>query len=167
MLAMAILLAGRSDLALFSRMRGLLLDALAPVAFAVSRPVEAGRDLARDFGDYLALKANVDRLRAENMQLQGWQDRARQLEAENTALRSLLKVPADLPARSVTARVVADASSGFMRGVIVLAGSDVGLAKGQAAMTEAGSPGARWMSTKATVATNSATGISASSRRAI
>ncbi len=34
------------------------------------------------------------------------------------------------------------------------------------AMTEAGSPGARWISTNATVATTSATGISASSRRA-
>src|SRR5262245_50927443 len=33
------------------------------------------------------------------------------------------------------------------------------------AMTEAGSPGARWISTNATVATTSATGISASSRR--
>src|SRR5213080_920401 len=32
-------------------------------------------------------------------------------------------------------------------------------------MTEAGSPGAKWISTKATVATTSATGISASSRR--
>src|SRR5256886_14366817 len=32
-------------------------------------------------------------------------------------------------------------------------------------MTEAGSPGAKWISTKAPVATTSATGISASSRR--
>ena len=139
--AVTILLAGRSDLALFNKMRALLLDAVAPVASVVSRPVEAGRDLMNDVGDYLALKSSVDRLRAENLELKGWQDRARQLEAENGALRSLLKIPADLPVRSVTARVVADASSGFVRGVIVLAGAGEGLAKGQAAMTEAGLAG--------------------------
>jgi rod shape-determining protein MreC len=141
LLALGILLAGRSDLAALQRLRATLLDWVAPLAEAVSRPIETGRAAVAEIGDYLALKLTVDQLRAENLELKGWEDRARQLEAENQALRSLLLVPADMSTHYVTARVVADASSGYVRGVIVLAGSASGVAKGQAAIAQAGLAG--------------------------
>lgn len=140
-LSIAVLLAGRSDLFIVGKLRAWLIDTVAPVAFAVSRPIEAGRHLVNEAGVYLSLKSTVDRLRAENTALMAWQDRARTLDTENQALRALLNMPADFPTRMVSARVIADTSAGFVRGVIVLAGARDGLAKGQAAMTDSGLAG--------------------------
>ena len=66
---------------------------------------------------------------------------ARELQAENASLRGLLNFQTGPKVSFVTASVVADASSSFVRSLIVLGGTKAGVAKGQAAMTGAGLAG--------------------------
>jgi rod shape-determining protein MreC len=78
------------------------------------------------------------RLKLENAQLVQWQSSAKQLEAENKALRKLLNVP--LPAQStyVSARIVGDAGGPYVHAALLAVGRAEGVAENQAVMTEAG-----------------------------
>ncbi|NJN06199.1 MAG: rod shape-determining protein MreC [Rhodobacteraceae bacterium] len=63
--------------------------------------------------------------------LMQWQTIARQLEAENAALKQLLHFVPDPEVRFVTARVVADSGGAFAHSVLLGAGLRDGVGKGQ------------------------------------
>jgi rod shape-determining protein MreC len=81
------------------------------------------------------MASDLEMMRAENARLKQWYDRARQLEAENRSLRSLVKL-ADLPRMQfVTARVIGESGNGFAQSIIVDAGSNQGVTPNMVAMT--------------------------------
>lgn len=139
--AFGLMLIGKPDSVLISQVRMLAIDLAAPVINAVSRPIDAARETAGDVRDYLALKAENESLRLQNETLIEWQRVARELQAENASLRDLLNFQPGPRATFISATVVADTSSSFIRSLIVLAGKDAGVAKGQAAITGAGLAG--------------------------
>ena len=139
--AFGLMLIGKPDSVLISQARMLVIDLAAPVINAVSRPIEAARETAGDVRDYLALKAENESLRLQNETLIEWQRVARELQAENASLRDLLNFQPGPRASFISATVVADTSSSFVRSLIVLAGERAGVAKGQAAVTGAGLAG--------------------------
>lgn len=139
--AFGLMLIGKPDSVLVSQARMMAIDLAAPVINAISRPIDAARETAGDVRDYLALKAENESLRLQNEALVEWQRVARELQAENANLRNLLEFQPGPRATFITAPVVADTSSSFVRSLIVLAGSDAGVAKGQAAITGAGLAG--------------------------
>lgn len=136
--AFAFVLIGRADVAAVSKLRMWLADLIAPVAVAVSQPVDATRQAVSDVEAYIALRSTVERLQRENDELRLWHSTARNLQAENLALREMLKMTPDPRASFVSARVVADSSSGYVRGVIALAGEAQSVTKGQIAMNGVG-----------------------------
>ena len=140
-LAFGLMLIGKPDSVLISQVRMLAIDLAAPVINAVSRPIDAARETAGDVRDYLALKAENESLRLQNETLIEWQRVARELQAENASLRGLLNFQPGPRASFISATVVADTSSSFVRSLIVLAGERAGVAKGQAAITGAGLAG--------------------------
>jgi rod shape-determining protein MreC len=114
---------------------------VAPLMDAASRPIASARDLANQVQQLISLKDENARLARENRTLLEWQNVGRELQSQNAALRDLLKFTPDPRASYVTAPVIADTSSSYVRSLIVLAGRNDGVVKGQAAVTGAGLAG--------------------------
>src|SRR5436853_635020 len=131
----AILVAGKTDQTMFETLRTGLSDVAAPVLDVASRPLgaaEAAMDRVRGFiGVYQVNR----RLEEENQRLLQWQQVALKLTTENRQLQGLLKVVPDRAISYVTARVIANSGGAYVRTVMINAGSQAGLARGQAVIT--------------------------------
>ncbi len=115
-----------------------LLDQLHLALAAISAPTQKMAQLFEHMTGLSDMASDVSRLREENAKLKQWYDRARQLEAENASLRSLVKL-ADLPRQSfATARVIAESGTGFSQAVLVDAGEKQGVIADSVAMTGQG-----------------------------
>lgn len=132
------LLIGKADTVAVSRARMALIDGLAPLLDAIATPIQTVRRTVTDISDYMHLADENRALKMQNDTLMEWQRVARDLQSQNQALRNLLKFTPDPSASFVTAPIIADTSSGFVRSVVILAGARDGVTKGQAAMTGAG-----------------------------
>lgn len=139
--AVVLMLAGRADIGAVERARMAVADAVAPILDAASRPVATVANILREGQELAALRARNSALRSENARLQHWQVVARRLEAENAALAELLNMAPEPHTRYATGRVIADSGGPFMRSVLVNAGSENGVAKGQAALADDGLAG--------------------------
>jgi rod shape-determining protein MreC len=136
--AFGTMLLGKADALLVERARMALADLLAPIWGAVQEPVGAARDAVREAEHLLSLREENARLREENERLRRWQATALALEAENALLRRQLSwVPDPAPAFR-TARVVADAGGTYARAVLLAAGPNHNVRKGQIALDERG-----------------------------
>jgi rod shape-determining protein MreC len=126
---------GKIDQVVFESMRISATDAAVPVLDLLSRPLSAMDDIShRAFAIADTYQENFQLLE-ENKKLLHWQQVALILSAENTQLRKLLKVVPEPAITFVTARVVARSGGAYMRNVLVDAGSENGVARGQAAVT--------------------------------
>jgi len=139
--SLVLMVLGRSDNALVERARLVVTDALAPIMEAISRPLATVRQAYDDAREFLNLREENAALREQQQRLQQWQAVARELQAENEALRGLLKFVPDKKASFVTARVIADNGGAFVRSVLVAAGARDGVRKGDAAATGEGLAG--------------------------
>ena len=136
--AAMLMLVGKMEPAAFERARAQVTDAIAPILDAVSRPMDAIHDMIGEGKTLLALRAENTKLQAERDRLLQWQGVARNLEAENKALRELLNFVPASDADTVSARVIGDAGGAFARTLILNAGARAGVRKGQAVITGAG-----------------------------
>ena len=136
--AFVLMLLGKADTFIAERARMALADALAPIYGLLAEPVARLRDLADSTGQVFSLASENTRLREENEQLRRWQAIALALDAENTALKADLRWIPDPTPSFVTARVVADAGGVYARAVLLSAGPDHGITKGQIALDDRG-----------------------------
>jgi rod shape-determining protein MreC len=139
--AAAVMVLGRADPALVERVRLQVTDAVVPILDVLSRPVDGLTRAAERVQSWTWLAEENRRLQAERERLLEWQAVARRLEAENASLRALLNYVPDPPMHSIAARVVANSTSAFAHSVVVNAGSNDGVAKGQMAATGEGLAG--------------------------
>ncbi len=135
--AMMIML-GKVDQAMFESLQISLIDVTAPTLDALSRPIAAAGNLISDAWAIVNVYRDNARLADENIRLLHWQQTALTLASENAQLRGLLKSVPALPASYVTARVIANSGGAYVRNLLVNAGSDSGVAHGQAAITGEG-----------------------------
>ena len=136
--SLALMVLGKSESPIVERARLTVTDAVTPILNGLSRPLASIRQAYDNAREFLDLREENAVLREQQARLVQWQSVARQLEAENRALRDLLKFAPDRAASFVTARVVADNGGAFVRSVLVAAGSRDGLRKGDAAVTGEG-----------------------------
>jgi rod shape-determining protein MreC len=132
------ILFGKIDPAAFESLRISLADAALPTLDALSRPVAAAENLLADARAIADVYRDNARLAEENARLLHWQQTALTLAAENAQLRGLLKLVPPPAVSYVTARVVANSGGAYVRNLLVNAGSDSGIARGQAAITGEG-----------------------------
>jgi rod shape-determining protein MreC len=139
--AFGAMLLGKADALLIERARMALADALSPIWGAVQQPVSAARDAIAEAQTLWNMRSENARLIEENERLRRWQATALALEAENALLRRQLSwVPEPAP-QFRTARVVADAGGTYARAVLLAAGPQHNIRKGQVALDERGFAG--------------------------
>jgi len=129
---------GKADVLLIDRLRVNVADALSPVLELVAEPVSGAASILGSFEDAVAVYHNNRELREENQRLLQWQEVARRLAAENSALRDLVKLVPEQASSALAARVIADSGGAYMRNVLVNAGARDGVARGQAALSGEG-----------------------------
>ena len=137
-LAVAIIVVGKADQAVFSALRTSVADDAAPALDVMSRPFGAAAALVERVRGVVAMYQDNLRLRQENERLLQWQHVAQKLYVDNRELRGLLKVVPKTAVSYVTARVIANSGGDYVRSVMVNAGTEQGLARGQAVITGAG-----------------------------
>ena len=136
--AFGLMLLGKADVLLAERARMALADALAPIYGVLAEPLATARDAVDNAREMLTLYEDNARLRQENETLRRWQSVAMALDAENTTLKADLHWVPDPTPSYVTARVVADAGGVYARAVLLSAGPNHSIAKGQIALDDRG-----------------------------
>ena len=139
--ALALLVFARSQAPLAERLRSHAVDLLSPGLEVASRPVEGVNRLLTEAKRLWFTYEENARLRADLERLGQWQTVARKLEQENAALRAQLNLRLEPQPTYVSARVIADGGSPFVRTMLLNAGRRDGVEKGQAAVTGAGLAG--------------------------
>ena len=126
---------GKVDVLLMDSLRSQVTDAVAPILDALSKPIQSVSRAVDQISELSDLRQENLRLRLNEARLLQWQGVARRLESENKGLKGLLNyVPEPLPS-FITARVIADTGGAFFHSLILNAGSQDGVTKGQAAIT--------------------------------
>jgi rod shape-determining protein MreC len=137
-LSVGLMVLGKAETPLVEQLRAVVMDAFVPVLDALSRPIATVADISDKISEVMNVYTDNARLRDANERLLRWEGVARRLETENASLRGILRLTPDAPVSYVTARVVADSTGVFVRSVLVAAGAQDGVAKGQAAITGEG-----------------------------
>src|SRR5438552_5543733 len=135
------MLVGKADTVLVGHARVLALDLASPVLEAIARPVAAANRAIADLKEFASLRQENARLREENARQLAWQTAARRLENGNEGLRGLANFREGPEASFITARIVGDSVSAYVRGALLNAGRKVGVTPGQAVVTAEGLAG--------------------------
>lgn len=109
-------------------------DLFAPVLSAINRPVQVTTDYVRAISGLAALQEENTRLLQENARLREWYQTATALKSENESLHKLLNIKLPPDQTFVTARVIGDSGNAYVRTVLVMAGQQDGVRKGQAVL---------------------------------
>src|SRR5512140_1685032 len=133
--AFAVMLIGKADTVLVENARVLALDLASPALEASARPVAVANRTIADLKEFATLREENARLREENARLLAWQTAARRLENENTRLRELSNFREGPDASFITARIVGDSVSAYVRGALINVGRQGGVAPGQAVVS--------------------------------
>ena len=138
LLAVALMMLGKVDIALMESVRANVTDAVTPILDVISKPiVSVNKMISEAKGIYSVREENLI-LKQEKDRLLQWQAAARKLEIENKNLRGLLNFPAEPAAGFITARAIADTGGAFANSVVINAGNKSGVRKGQATITGEG-----------------------------
>lgn len=113
-------------------------DLFAPAISAINNPLQNTAKAVNTMTGLASLQQENARLLQENTRLKEWYQTAQQLQSENTSLRGLLNLELEPQHSYVSARVIADSGSAFVRSLLVTAGREQGVFKGQAAITGEG-----------------------------
>lgn len=136
--AVGLVVLGKADAILVERLRTTVADAFAPILSALARPAATFDRGIEQVRELVHLRSENQRLKEDNANLRRWEQAARELSAQNQALRDLLHFVPREDQRAVTARVIADSGGAFVRSLLVDAGSRNGISKGQAAVVGEG-----------------------------
>ncbi|MBI1210562.1 MAG: rod shape-determining protein MreC [Alphaproteobacteria bacterium] len=137
-LAVAIMIASRAQIGIFDSAREAVNDAATPLYELAAQPAAMFKRWGQGLDSLLSVYEENQRLREENARLLAKQNELVELERKVARYEDLLKAQTDAPVASVAARVIADASGPFVHTVLVNAGHDQGIAKGQAVVDELG-----------------------------
>lgn len=133
--SVALMLLGKADIVLIEHTRTLVADAMAPLLDAMARPAATVAQVTENVHELANIRTENARLREENARLMHWQTVARRLETENAVLHENLNVIPDPDPAFVTARVIGDMGSAFGQSMLLGAGSNDGVRKGQAVLS--------------------------------
>ena len=136
--AIVIVFLGQAQASIFDDARATLSDWTSPVLAAMRAPLVAFESwVGGATGIFSVYRENAE-LRRENAELRKWQNVALSLESRMHSYEKMLNVAPDPAVKSVTARVIGESDRPFVRTMILNAGKDSGIAKGQAVLDDRG-----------------------------
>lgn len=138
LLSVLMIAVSKTDQMVLASLRISVMDTAAPTLEILSRPAGLLGSVMRQGSDFFAAYRENARLAKENSELLQWQQTALSLASENAQLRELLKLTPEPAGSYVTARVIANSGGTDVRSLIVSAGREHGVARGQAAITGEG-----------------------------
>lgn len=137
-LSFALMLLSKAESSGIERMRLAIVDAVSPILFVLSQPVQAVGQAAVSVENFFVVFEENSRLREENARLVQWVQEARRLGVENATLRAQLEYVPDKRSQFVTARVVADTGGAFFHSLLINAGARQFIRRGQAVIWQGG-----------------------------
>lgn len=135
MLSVTLMVVGKVEPQAANQIRVAVVTIASPMLDALSRPVESVNQLVDEAAGFLALREQNRQLLEAVERGKRWELTARQLEQENAQLRTLLNFKMEQRPAFVSARVIGDSGSAYVRTLLVNAGANDGVAQGQAAVT--------------------------------
>ena len=136
--AIAIALLGKAQASIFDSARAKLTDITGPALLEVRAPLLALENWIESLGTVFTVYRENLELKRENAELRRWQDVALSLENRVKRYEQLLNsVPEDVMP-SITARVIGESNRPFVKTMILNAGTDHGVRKGQAVADDRG-----------------------------
>ena len=138
LLAVALMMLGKVDIALMESVRANVTDAVTPILDVISKPIVSINKMISEAKSFYSVHEENLMLKQEKNRLLQWQAAARKLEIENKNLRGLLNFPVEPAAGFITARAIADTGGAFANSVVINAGNKSGIRKGQATITGEG-----------------------------
>ncbi len=120
------------------RLRETVMDVSAPVLSVMARPFDTVASVRGWFAEMVALRSENVLLKTQNAQLLQWQTAAKQMEAENRALKGLLGMMQTQSHSYVTASIVSDFSGPYVHSAILGSGAASGIKADQAVIGKGG-----------------------------
>ena len=139
--ALTVMILSRAEPRLFDNMRGAVSDGAAPILEFFSHPAASVASFVEEIDALLEVHENNSVLEDQNAALLKWQSVAEKFSRENEELRRMLHVVPDPEASFVTARVISDSGGPFVRTVLINAGENDRVHKGQAVINREGLTG--------------------------
>jgi len=136
--AFVALVVARAQDGIFEGVRETVTDASAPVMEVVAAPAAEFKRWSEGVSSFFSVYEENQRLREENGRLRSNLTELAELQRKTRRYEELLKVRPDEKITFVAARLIADATGPFVRTVLVNAGREQGLSKGQAVVDERG-----------------------------
>jgi len=149
-IAVAIAVFGKAEASIFDTARAKLSDMTGPALLEVRAPLIAFERWIDSVGTIFSVYRENIELRKENAELRKWQDVALSLENRMQRYELLLNSVPDISPSAVTARVIGESNRPFVRTMILNAGTDQGVTKGQAVANERGLVGRIYLTGKST-----------------
>ncbi len=137
-MAALLIVLDRKESTSVERLRLAIIDGVSPLVDVISSPARMIAHADRWTDDIASLYVDNRQLREDNAHLLQWQKTARQLQAENEALRRLLKLKETLPLSYVTARVTGGSGGIYTQRLMLDSGERDGVLASQAIISEDG-----------------------------
>lgn len=120
------------------KLRTHVMDVVTPLLGIASRPMDTFHDMGTWIGEMSRMRQENIALKNENIELLKWQAQAKAMEAENKSLHALLNVVQSQKNTYITARIVSDIGGPYIHSALINGGSDSGIKKDQAAISDNG-----------------------------
>lgn len=130
LLSIGLLTLSRLQHGVIADLQGRIEGMMVPLLAASLEPLQPLRRLGRDLRSHLSLVAELDRLRADNQRLRGWEARAHELERRLARLEQLANTVRNGGSEQLSARVISHGSGPFVRIALVNAGAAQGVQAG-------------------------------------
>ena len=134
----ALLVMSKTNSPAVSRLRTQVTDLAVPLLTAAASPMDAVHNAGVWVGEMMKLREENLALKNTNAELLKWQQKAKTMEMENKALRSLLNVVPANKASFITARIVSDMGGLYMHSALINGGESSGIKKDQAVVSDSG-----------------------------
>lgn len=118
--------------------RGTITDLFNPAVSSFSIPLQSLTLILHDVTSFAQIQADKARLEQENEKLRQWYQTALLLESENQSLRSLLNLEIDPKFNQVSARIISDSGSAFIKTILIKAGKNKNIHKDSAVISGQG-----------------------------
>ncbi len=136
--AIAIALLGKAQASIFDSARAKITDITGPALLEVRAPLLALENWVESLGTVFTVYRENLELKRENAELRRWQDVALSLENRVKRYEQLLNAVPEEIMPSITARVIGESNRPFVKTMILNAGTDHGVRKGQAVADDRG-----------------------------